>query len=78
MVVNSLQFPDDGNAAYRPRPEDFERALRIRAAYERASAAQGGAVGAIVVDDEMVDEAGVKLAAAIVARGRAAGLRGLP
>jgi len=31
-------------------------------------------VGAIVVDEEMVDEAGVKLAAAIVARGLAAGM----
>ena len=31
-------------------------------------------VSAIVVDDEMVDEAGVKLAAAILARGRAAGM----
>ena len=34
-------------------------------------ACAAGAVGAIVVDDEMVDEAGVKLAAAIVARGQA-------
>ena len=33
-----------------------------------------GRLGAIVVDDEMVDEAGVKLAAAILARGRAAGM----
>jgi citrate lyase subunit beta/citryl-CoA lyase len=63
-----------GNAVYSPRPDDFDRALRIQAAYADATAVAGGAVGAIVVDEEMVDEAGVKLAAAIVARGRAAGM----
>ena len=63
-----------GNEVYSPRPADFERALRIQQAYAEATAVAGGAVGAIVVDDEMVDEAGVKLAAAIVARGRAAGM----
>ena len=65
---------DIGNEVFSPRPADFERALRIQDAYARATAVAGGAVGAIVVDDEMVDEAGVKLAAAIVARGRAAGM----
>jgi citrate lyase subunit beta/citryl-CoA lyase len=63
-----------GNEVFSPRPADFERALRIRDAYADATAVAGGAVGAIVVDDEMVDEAGVKLAAAIVARGLAAGM----
>lgn len=63
-----------GNEVFSPRPADFERALRIQDAYTAATAVAGGAVGAIVVDDEMVDEAGVKLAAAIVARGRAAGM----
>lgn len=65
---------DDGNAAYTPAPADFERAERIMAAYTQATSVGGGARGAIVVDDEMVDEAGVKLAAAILARGRAARL----
>ncbi|MCW5954580.1 MAG: CoA ester lyase, partial [Propionibacteriaceae bacterium] len=63
-----------GNEVYSPDPADFERALRIQRAYAEAIAVAGGAVGAIVVDDEMVDEAGVKLAAAIVARGSAAGM----
>lgn len=63
-----------GNQVYSPKAADFERALRIQQAYAEAIAVAGGAVGAIVVDDEMVDEAGVKLAAAIVARGRAAGM----
>ena len=63
-----------GNEVYSPRPADFERAQRIMAAYAQATELAGGAVGAIVVDEEMVDEAGVKLAAAILARGRAAGM----
>lgn len=63
-----------GNAVFSPKVADFERAQRIMAAYANAIGAAGGAVGAIVVDDEMVDEAGVKLAAAILARGRAAGM----
>ena len=66
-----------GNEIYSPRPADFERALRIQQSYAEATAVAGGAVGAIVVDDEMVDEAGVKLAAAIVARGRAAGMEAI-
>lgn len=65
---------DDGNAAYTPSPADYARAERIMAAYAGATSVGGGARGAIVVDDEMVDEAGVKLAAAILARGRAARL----
>ena len=65
---------DAGNAAFSPRAADVDRAQRIMAAYGQATSAAGGATGAIVVDDEMVDEAGVKLAAAILARGRAAGM----
>lgn len=63
-----------GNAAYTPSAENFERANRITEAYSRATSAEGGSVGAILVDDEMVDEATVKLAAAVVAKGRAAGM----
>lgn len=65
---------DAGNEVFSPDPADFERAQRIMAAYAHATELAQGAVGAIVVDDEMVDEAGVKLAAAILARGRAAGM----
>ncbi len=65
-----------GNELYTPRAADVERALRIERAYAEATARSGGAVGAIVVDDEMVDEAGVKLAVALLARARAAGMEG--
>ncbi|MDR3070506.1 MAG: CoA ester lyase, partial [Propionibacteriaceae bacterium] len=63
-----------GNEIYTPKPADFQRAKRIMDAYAQAATVAGGAVGAIVVDDEMVDEAGMKLAAAILARGQSAGL----
>lgn len=65
-----------GNEIFSPSADNFARAQRIMTAYAAATAAAGGATGAIVVDDEMVDEAGVKLAEAIVARGRAAGMEG--
>jgi len=66
-----------GNQIYSPRQADFDRAVKIMSAYAAATATSGGAVGAIVVDDENVDEAGVKLAAAIAARGAAAGMEGI-
>lgn len=65
---------DAGNEIYSPRAADFARAQRIMETYTHAAGLAQGAIGAIVVDDEMVDEAGVKLAAAILARGRAAGM----
>lgn len=66
---------DAGNEIFTPAQTDFDRAQRIIDAYSEAIGRAGGATGAIVVDDEMVDEAGVKLAAVIAARGRAAGLQ---
>lgn len=60
-----------GNEVFTPVSADVDRARRIMAAYAEATSAAGGATGAIVVDNEMVDEAGVKLAAAILARGEA-------
>lgn len=64
-----------GNAIFTPRQQDYDRSLRMIDSYEAATAEAGGAVGAIVVDGEMVDEAGMKVAQRIVAKGRAAGLR---
>ena len=72
-VVHPSQV-EAGNELFTPDPSQVERAERIVDAYSKATAVAGGAVGAIVVDDEMVDEAGVKLAAAILARGQAAGM----
>ncbi|HSN44601.1 MAG TPA: CoA ester lyase [Propionibacteriaceae bacterium] len=63
-----------GNEIFTPTQVDFDRASRMVAAYAKATSDAGGAVGAIVVDDEMVDEAGMKVAQAILAKGSAAGL----
>ncbi|MGA4508217.1 HpcH/HpaI aldolase/citrate lyase family protein [Propionibacteriaceae bacterium G1746] len=49
-----------GNEVFSPAPEVLDRARRIVAAYTEG--------GAIVVDGEMVDEAGVKVARAMLAR----------
>lgn len=67
-----------GNEIFTPAQADFDRAARMVAAYARATSDAGGAVGAIVVDDEMVDEAGMKVAQAILAKGTAAGLTSSP
>lgn len=67
-----------GNRVFTPDQAAYDRAERIMARYEEAISQAGGAVGAIVVDDEMVDEAGMKLAAVVAARGRAAGLEASP
>lgn len=55
--------------AFTPRPDEFARASAILAALEGT---EGG--GALELDSEMIDEASRKLAAQVVARGRAAGL----
>lgn len=63
-----------GNEIFTPSQGDVERSRRIVTAYEEAITAAGGATGAIVVDNEMVDVAGLRVAQAILAKGRAAGM----
>jgi hypothetical protein len=55
-----------------PSADDFARASRIIEAYAHATGEQ--ARGAVMFGDEMIDEASHKMARAIVAKGRAAGL----
>ncbi|MDN5564783.1 MAG: CoA ester lyase [Luteococcus sp.] len=57
-----------GNDIFTPPAENVERARRIVEAYRDATAEAGGAVGAIVVDDEMVDGAGLAVARATLAK----------
>ena len=66
-VVHPSQI-EIGNQTFTPPREVVDRARRVVAAFEEATSRAGGAVGAIVVDDEMVDEAGMKVAQAILAR----------
>lgn len=65
------------NEVYSPTPEAYARAEAILAAYERATSAGGGHTGAVVLDDEMIDEASRKMALSVAAKGRAAGLGNL-
>ena len=60
------------NDAFTPSADDYQRATRILAAYERATATDRR--GAVMLDGEMIDEASRKLALAIAAKGKAAGL----
>ena len=57
-----------GNQIFTPPQAVIDRARRIVEAYEQAVSSVGGFTGAIEVDQEMVDEAGVKLAAALLAK----------
>jgi citrate lyase subunit beta / citryl-CoA lyase len=63
-----------GNAAFTPSQEDYERAEEILGAYEHATSEAGGRRGAVMLGDEMIDEASRKMALVIAAKGRAAGL----
>jgi citrate lyase subunit beta / citryl-CoA lyase len=59
------------NQAFAPSEAEYFRAARIIEAYAHATTAQ--ARGAVMLDDEMIDEASRKMAEVIVARGRTAG-----
>jgi citrate lyase subunit beta/citryl-CoA lyase len=63
---------DAANEVFAPSQADFAQALRIIEAYDRATHVE--ARGAVMLGDEMIDEASRKMAQAVVARGRAAGL----
>jgi citrate lyase subunit beta/citryl-CoA lyase len=60
------------NHVFAPSQEDFDRASAIVEAYRRATDEE--ARGAVMLGDEMIDEASRKLALVTVERGRAAGL----
>ena len=60
------------NEIYTPSRAQYERAARLLAAYTEAIEARGA--GAALYDGEMIDEASRKMAEAVVARARAAGV----
>jgi citrate lyase subunit beta/citryl-CoA lyase len=62
------------NEVYTPTLDDYARAERILEAYATATGSDG--LGAVVFEGEMIDEASRKMAIAVAARGRAAGLGG--
>jgi len=60
------------NQVFSPTEEEFERATHILDAYRDAT--DGRRLGAVMFEGEMIDEASRRMAAQVVARGRAAGL----
>jgi citrate lyase subunit beta/citryl-CoA lyase len=62
------------NEVYSPRQEDYEHAEDILDAYDHFTSAAGGGRGAVMLGDEMIDEASRKMALVVSAKGRAAGL----
>jgi citrate lyase subunit beta/citryl-CoA lyase len=66
---------DAANEIYSPRQEDYDHAENVLDAYEYATSAEGGARGAVMFGDEMIDEASRKMALAIAHQGRAAGMK---
>jgi citrate lyase subunit beta/citryl-CoA lyase len=65
---------DAANEVYSPRQEDYDHAELILDAYAYYTSAEGGAKGAVMLGDEMIDEASRKMAMVIAAKGRAAGM----
>jgi len=64
-----------GNEVFSPRQEDYDRAELILEAYEWHTSRAGGARGAVMLGDEMIDEASRKMALVIAGKGRAAGMQ---
>jgi citrate lyase subunit beta/citryl-CoA lyase len=62
------------NEVFSPRQEDYDHAELILDAYDYSTSAAGGARGAVMLGDEMIDEASRKMATVIAAKGRAAGM----
>ena len=65
---------DAANEIYSPRQSEYDQAELILDAYTHYTSAEGGAKGAVMLGDEMIDEASRKMALVISGKGRAAGM----
>lgn len=63
-----------GNEIFSPRQEAYDHAELILEAYEWHTSRAGGSRGAVMLGDEMIDEASRKMALVIAGKGRAAGM----
>ena len=63
-----------GNEIFSPRQADYDHAELILEAYDGTPRSAGGARGAVMLGDEMIDEASRKMALVIAGKGRAAGM----
>ncbi|MFW0152091.1 HpcH/HpaI aldolase/citrate lyase family protein [Mycobacterium sp. smrl_JER01] len=64
-----------GNEIYSPRQQAYDHAELILEAYAWHTSKAGGARGAVMLGDEMIDEASRKMALVIAGKGRAAGMQ---
>jgi citrate lyase subunit beta/citryl-CoA lyase len=62
------------NEVFSPRQDDYDHAELILDAYHYWTSAAGGARGAAMLGDEMIDEASRKMALVVAAQGRTAGM----
>jgi citrate lyase subunit beta/citryl-CoA lyase len=63
-----------GNEIFSPRQDEYDHAELILEAYRWHTSAAGGARGAVMLGEEMIDEASRKMALVVAAKGRAAGM----
>jgi citrate lyase subunit beta / citryl-CoA lyase len=65
---------DAANEVYSPSQTDYDHAELILDAYEFYTSEAGGKRGAVMLGDEMIDEASRKMALVVAGKGRAAGM----
>ncbi|QIZ01147.2 CoA ester lyase [Streptomyces sp. S1D4-11] len=66
---------DAANETFSPRQDDYDHAENILDAYDYSTSAEGGARGAVMLGEEMIDEASRKMALVIAHQGRAVGMK---
>jgi len=64
------------NEVFAPKQEDFDKAVAIVEAYREATDVDQ--TGAVMLGEEMIDEASRKMAAVMVERGEACGMTARP
>jgi len=62
------------NEVFSPSQSDYDHAELILDAYDYYTSEAGGKLGAVMLGDEMIDEASRKMALVVAAKGRAAGM----
>jgi citrate lyase subunit beta/citryl-CoA lyase len=72
-VLHPTQI-DAANEVFSPDQGQYEKAEEILDAFAFHTSAEGGTRGAVMLGDEMIDEASRKMAEVIAAKGRAAGM----
>ena len=63
-----------GNEIFSPRQDEFDHAELVLEAYHWHTSKAGGSRGAVMLGDEMIDEASRKMALVVAGKGRAAGM----